>query len=44
MPKDVCSKNCKKIHDIQDFQVSTNEEVNSYITVYNEGSILKSSH
>lgn len=37
MPKDICSKDCKKIQDIQEFQVSSKEEVNSYILDYNDG-------
>lgn len=36
MPKDVCMKNCKRIREVQDFQVSVKEDIFSYAIDYTE--------
>lgn len=36
MPKDVCMKNCKKLQEVQDLQVSIKQDIFSYAVDYIE--------
>ncbi len=38
MPKDVCMKNCQKIREVQDFQISVREDIFSHSIDYIEES------
>ncbi len=40
MPKDVCVKTCKKLRDVQEFQVTNQEDVFTHRVDYVEEKIL----